>query len=104
MGSDTAFETAASVLEQSTTLDRLEARGTIRLALKEAGFDARSVRTAELRVVVETLLPRELSARGIDAPTSVVERLVSALASVDDAASTEDSPESVFNRLGGGAS
>ena len=37
----TAFEQACESLEQLTELSRLEARGTLRIALKEAGLDRR---------------------------------------------------------------
>ncbi len=94
------FDYAAELLERSTSFDRLEARGTLRLALKEVGFDPKHIRSSELVTVVERLLPRELTARGIDDAESVVARLVADLSTYQDD-SGADSPESVFRRLGG---
>ena len=39
MADSAAFTFVCTTLEESTALDKLEARGTIRLALKEAGLD-----------------------------------------------------------------
>ncbi len=36
------FDSIAEALEQATSLDRLESRGTLRLALETSGLDARS--------------------------------------------------------------
>ncbi len=40
---DSLFEFIAAQLEERTALDKLEARGTLRIALKEAGLDLRAV-------------------------------------------------------------
>ena len=40
MADSAAFEAACACLEQSSSLNDLEARGTIRIALEEAGFVA----------------------------------------------------------------
>lgn len=95
----TAFEHACESLEQLTELSRLEARGTLRIALKEAGLDPASVKVAELRVVARMVLPNELAARGIADTESICERLRSELAEVQDSAGI-DPPEAVFARLG----
>lgn len=100
MADAAAFDLVAERLERSTSLDRLEARGTLRLALKSAGFDSRSIRIDELRAVVECVVPQELVARGIDEPHAVVDDLKRALDRVHDTAGG-DSPESIFERLGG---
>jgi hypothetical protein len=96
----TAFEHACEGLEQLTELSRLETRGTLRIALKEAGLDPASVKAAELSVVARMVLPNELAARGIADAESICERLRSKLAQVQDSASAE-TPEAVFARLGG---
>ena len=95
----TAFEHACESLERLTELSRLEARGTLRIALKEAGLDPASVKAAELRVVARMVLPNELAARGIADAESICERLRSELAEVQDSAGI-DTPEAVFARLG----
>jgi len=95
-----SFDHVCEALESRTTLNRLEARGTVRLALKEAGLDASSVTARQMSVVVERILPAELQSRGIGDSDSICRDLVRSLASLpsDGAA---DTPESVFGRLGG---
>ena len=100
MADPTAFEHACQNLEQLTGFSRLEARGTMRIALKEAGLDPASVKAAELSVVARKVLPNELAARGIADAESICERLRSALAVIQDSDSA-DTPEAVFARLGG---
>jgi hypothetical protein len=96
----TAFEHACESLERLTQLSRLEARGTMRIALKEAGLEPGTVKAAELGVVARKVLPNELAARGIADAESICERLRSDLAGIQDSASA-DTPEAVFARLGG---
>ena len=95
----TVFEHACASLEELTQLSRLEARGTIRIALKEAGLDPASVRAAELSVVARRVLPGELAARGVADAESICERLRSGLSKIQDSVS-DDTPEAVFARLG----
>jgi hypothetical protein len=96
----TAFDQACKGLERLTQLSRLEARGTMRIALKEAGLNPASVKVAELSVVARRVLPRELAARGITDAESICERLRSELAAIQDSTGG-DTPEAVFARLGG---
>ena len=100
MADSPAFERASEELERCTSLDRLEARGTIRLLLKEAGLDAKRVRSLELRKVAEKLLARELENRGVSDATAAVATVAGALVGVPDSVESE-SPEDVFARLGG---
>ena len=98
------FDFAADKLEQATDFDKLEARGTMRLSLKLAGLDAKSVSAAQLTVVVEKVLPNELESRGIENPASICDGLKNALKSFDGEAGggNDSSPEAVFKRIGGG--
>ncbi len=100
MADSPAFELACSSIEEGTDLDRLEARGTVRLALKAAGFVASSVTGHELSVVAKNVLPAELESRGIADASGICQRLAVSLAGVQDV-KTADSPEAVFARLGG---
>jgi hypothetical protein len=99
MGS--AFDLVAEAIERATDLARLEARGTLRLALKGAGFDARTVKAAELVVVLERVLPRELALRGVADAEAVCRRVARTLADWEDTESGAEStsPESIFARL-----
>lgn len=101
MAESQAFTIACEQLEQSSSLERIEARGTVRLALKEAGLDAASVTGSQLAVVVEKVLPRELEARGVSDPASVCSSIKSALAAARDTDGPGNSPEDVFSRLAG---
>ncbi|MFK7896023.1 MAG: hypothetical protein AB8G23_09325 [Myxococcota bacterium] len=99
MANSPAFDWLCEQLQLTTDLDRLEARGTVRIALKSAGLDAGTVSSTQMRVVVEKVLPGELVARGIADADSLCSRLslgVSSVASGDQA----DSPDAVFSRLG----
>ncbi|MCZ6463787.1 MAG: hypothetical protein O7A09_05575 [Proteobacteria bacterium] len=104
MAGGTLFDFAAEQLEHRTDLDRLEARGTLRIALKAAGLDSRSVTAEQLQVAVEKILPTELTTRGIGDATAICERLAEAVGLFDageDGRSRGSSPEAVFRRLGG---
>ncbi len=102
MADSEAFDKACTLLEELTELSRLEARGTIRIALKQAGLQPKSVRASELVIVARAVLPGELEARGVQDTDSVCEQLCTSLARISDTPSSE-SPESVFSRLGGGS-
>jgi len=103
MAGSSAFEWLCTALEESTTLERLEARGTIRIALKEAGLEPRTVTPSELRVVVQKILPRELRNRGVQNEAALCDRLVSGLQVLErqPGAPSADTPDAIFRRLGG---
>jgi hypothetical protein len=97
------FDLAAEKLEANTNMDRLAARGTLRIALKEAGLDAHKLTLAQLRAVFEKLMPKELEARGVGEAATTCRSVMDAIAlsadSIDIDSST--SPDDVFKRLGG---
>lgn len=101
MGNATAFDWICGELERLTALDTLAARGTVRLALKKAGLEARSVSSQQLAVVARRVLAGELQARGIENADQVCQNLVTTLESHAPASSGGESPEEVFKRLGG---
>lgn len=96
-----AFEWVCDQLIDRTSLDRLEARGTVRIALKQSGLEARNVTSEQMTVILGRVLPCELESRGVDEGTQVCRTLASGLsgARLDDG--RNDSPEEVFRRLGG---
>jgi len=102
MSDSEAFDFVCDQLEQGSSLDRLAARGTVRLALKQAGLEARSVSPDEMGVVVEKLLPKELATRGIEGGEALCAKLKQGLGSLAPGRAAE-SPDAVFRRLGGGA-
>ena len=97
------FDFVADAIEQKTDLAKLEARGTLRLALKESGFNSDTVSAHDMAVVLERVMPNELASRGIDDPESVCETLSNSLKEFKDAVEKHGnvSPESVFARLAG---
>ncbi len=97
------FDASAERLEASTEMDRLTARGTLRLALKEAGLDTQNLTLPQLRAVFEKLMPKELEARGVtDAAATcktVMDDIARAASETERAAAI--SPDEIFKRLGG---
>jgi hypothetical protein len=100
MADSAAFDHVCRELESLSILDRLEARGTVRLTLKEAGLDPASVTPEQLDVVLDKVMPQALASRGVDDAASLCERLRGSLKDVETSA-VADSPEAVFARLGG---
>ena len=98
MASSRAFEWACAELESSSSLNALEARGTVRLALKQAGLEANHVTPEQMAVVAERVLPGELRSRGLEDAEEICGALVSGLKHLEVGAAP-DSPEEVFKRL-----
>jgi hypothetical protein len=100
MADSVAFDFVCAQLEERTSFDRLEARGTVRIALKSAGLEVGTVSAPQMAVAVEKVLPGELVARGVDDADAVCAAIVRGLSEVKDADAGE-TPEAVFQRLGG---
>lgn len=99
---DSLFQFVAGKIQEQTDLDQLEARGTLRIALKEAGLDPRNVTVPQMGVMLEKTMPRELVARGVENADGICRGLVTALKGFrGEAGSGGESPEDVFRRLGG---
>jgi hypothetical protein len=94
-----AFEYVCGELESRTGLDRLAARGTVRLTLKDIGLDPSSVQTDQMVYVVTKLLPQQLAGRGVDGAETLCEDVAQGVVRVAGGAVPE-TPESVFARLG----
>jgi hypothetical protein len=94
-----SFTLVCEKLESQTQLGRLGARGTIRLALKEAGLDAAAVTPREMIVVLEKILPAQLRIRGISSPESICRELGASLSTLPREEGGE-TPEHIFARLG----
>lgn len=99
----TLFDLAADGIEHHTTLDRLEARGTLRLALKQAGVEVRALTLEQLRVVFERIMVSELESRGVRAAGEACARALDDVVAASPAESTRSGvePDEVFRRLGG---
>ena len=102
MSDSAVFESTCTQLEQITAFDSLSARGTIRLALKTAGLDAREVTSAQMNVVLKRVLPAELKVRGVKNAEEVCSVIAGRIADVATSSSQpRHSVEEVFRRLGG---
>jgi hypothetical protein len=102
MADSAVFEWACETLERVSGLSRLQARGTLRLVLTQAGLDSRSLRASQLRVVAVRLLPKELRVRGLSDPDAIGAEVAACPAGVDQqaAGSAPLDPEDVFKSLG----
>ena len=101
MADSAAFDWACEALERASGLSRLQARGTMRIVLGQAGLDSKSVRASQLRVVATRLLPKELRARGLDNVEAICDELAACPPSVERGASeAPNDPEEIFKRLG----
>jgi len=96
------FEYVCAEIERSTPLEGPVARGTVRLALKEAGLNPESVDPAGMEVVVDKILPIELASHRIEGADELCERLLRTLATRQFAQTHDRAGDaaSVLDRLG----
>ena len=95
-----AFDFVCDQIEARTSLDRLAARGTVRIALKQAGLDSRSVTPEQIAIVAEKVLSAELANRGIQSAAALCGEIASKARRLSGRGSAE-TPDAVFRRLGG---
>jgi hypothetical protein len=97
------FERVADLLERHSELDRLEARGALRLALKDAGLRAETLGRREIEAVLQRLMPERLAKMGVTDGTSVCERALGEIArsAAPAGAAPEADRDRIFRRLGG---
>jgi hypothetical protein len=99
--SSPVFERVSEVLEKRTGMSRLESRGTLRIALKQAGLESNHVNREQMLVVIDKVLPQELLDRGVDDAHEVcefIERLAKSEASDGSADSAGDRIDGLFRR------
>ena len=101
MADSNVFEWVSAELAAATSLNELEARGTVRLALKQAGLEARTVDAVQMAVVLRQVLPGELAGRGIADGEAVCSGMVARIPRDGAADAGGESPEQVFQRLAG---
>ena len=99
-GSNT-FEWVCAELEARTKMSALEARGTVRLVLRDVGLDPSSVTSRQMLVVLERLMSAALAKRKVDDAASLCRALCHDLvvlgASRPD--THEDTAYELFDRL-----
>ena len=102
MSGISVFDWVCAEIERSTSLNGAVARGTVRLALKEAGLAPESVDPGGMGVVVEKILPVELAAHGIEGVDDLCARLVHMLSTRQFAQASDraSNAASVLDRLG----
>jgi hypothetical protein len=100
MADTEAFDFVCSQLESRTALDRLAARGTVRIALKQAGLDPRSVTPEQMAVVMEKVMPNELASRGVQGGAGICSEIAAKVRRLTMGFGP-DTPDAVFRRLGG---
>ena len=99
----TLFDVAAERLEAGAEMERLAARETLRLALKQAGLDAQNLTIQQLRAVFEKLMPKDLEARGVSDAEETCRAIMAQIAASADLneIASPTLPDDVFKRLGG---
>jgi hypothetical protein len=98
------FDFVSDELERLTKLEKLEARGTVRLALKAAGLDVRTVTTPQMVATLQKVMPNEIRARGVEHGDKICQTIVTSLeaAHPGSGAVNPESPEAIFRRLAQG--
>lgn len=95
-----AFAWTCAEIERVTSLSELVARGTVRLALKQAGLEAQSVSGDQMAIVLGEILPRELAARAVENAPRLCSEIAQRIRGRNFAGG--DAVVDVFQRLGGG--
>ncbi len=103
MAESAVFEFVSQQLERLSDMSQVQARGTVRLMLKEAGLNTASVSIDQMKVVVDKLMFDFLTKRKIDSKkaenvcTTIMRLLISADIAIPEAQSNE--LEEIFKRL-----
>ena len=100
MADVSVFDWVCAELEAHSSLNKLESRGTVRIVLRVAGLEARTVTPGEMQVAVSKVLPDELRARGVEDNTTLCEGLAERLAHETFDSVSVESAHAVFERLG----
>jgi hypothetical protein len=101
MADGTLFEAVADAIQGPAGMDVLATRGTLRLPLKSAGLDPKSVTPTQMRVVIERLLRKDLERRGVTGARGICDTLVETVRCAEGTASEAgaSSPEEIFRRM-----
>ncbi len=94
------FEQAGKLLAALSTLTGPQARGCIRLALKDGGLDAKDVTPRELSVVFKALMPKRLAGQGFsgDEAKTICEKIEGVLGTLQST-TTSTAASTMFDRL-----
>ncbi|GMV12025.1 MAG: hypothetical protein HS104_38840 [Polyangiaceae bacterium] len=99
-GSNT-FEWLCAELEVRTALSKLEARGTVRLVLKDVGLDPATVSPHQMHVVLLRLLAPALAKRKVEDADALCKALAEEVEAIGQhhTEPDEDTAYAVFDRL-----
>lgn len=92
------FSWVAERLEIRSKMTRLQARGTLRRLLKDAGLDGETLTRSEWQHVARQMLAESLRKQGITAVDDLVKQLLSIPEEIGKAKG--DSALEIFRRLG----
>jgi len=104
-----AYDEFCRQIETCASLTDLQAMGTARILVKEAGLDAKTATPAQLAVVASKLLARQLEVLGVAGSAGVAAKVhaaltaLTALTALAPSSAASSAPEAVFRRLGGTA-
>jgi hypothetical protein len=98
--SDDLFSFVAENLERCTPLDRLESRGTLRLVLKQSGFEPKTVTQSQFCVILKSVASEELESRGVAEAEAICAALIEKIQAepADRWGGTRD-VDGIFDRL-----
>jgi hypothetical protein len=100
MSTSPVFEWVGAALQEHTSLQAAQARGSLRLALRAGGLDAANVTVSEMVAVLDRLLPEQLRKAGVANPPSVCLKLSIGLKSRHfDEDEAVRKPEAFFRRV-----
>jgi|1185.fasta_scaffold546437_1 hypothetical protein len=99
MSDSLIFELVCESVESEGKLSRLEARGTVRLMLKEVGLDAQQVGKGAAMLAVDRFLEQALRVRRVPEPEKVKARVLQALRDSTLEGPDGDDPAAIFGRI-----
>ena len=94
------FTIVSDRLCEISELDRLEARGTIRIAFKQAGVDVQRFGLDDLEAVFAKIMPGELEKRGCADASAICDAIMKSLEG-DLPQTATRSKDEIMQRLGG---
>jgi len=99
MADSAVFEFVAGELERLAGLGRPAARAAVRSVLAKALYAPNSVSVDQMQLLIERLLPAEISANGVADAERVCKQIQAGLASRALSADGPESPDEIFSRM-----
>lgn len=100
-GGSPAFEWVCKALVAKGVMSALEARGTVRLAVKDAGMNPATIPKVPMSIVLTRVLRKQLELRNVRDAAKIVAEIAAKLATAElTEGPSAESPEDIFARLG----